>query len=103
MVVCDRLVGEYVSVMALKNPNFESQAKLMLLQMFPVSMLESHDNPRVTIRFGPAHDRFHLQLAIDAKVDYHVSRDGGVLEVAPALSEYGVCGCHPREFLRRVR
>ena len=57
----------------------------------------------VTIAFGPVEDRFHRQLAIDARVDYDLSQDSGFLDVAPELREHGVRGSHSREFLCRVR
>ena len=62
---------------------------------------DRRQDPTVRITFGPKEDRFHMQLAIDYRAGYHVSRDKKVLAAAGDLMIAGkVKGCDPREFVR---
>ena len=99
IVVCPWLMREYRKVLANGNPQLHFLAdRWMMENLSPI--MDNRADPVVRIAFGPEHDRVHMQLAIDAKVPYHVTRDNEILDVGPQmLDQHGVKECHPREFV----
>lgn len=98
VLVCQKLLWEYRNVLSSGAPQMRSLADVYLMQLFP--RMRQCSEPRVRITFGPIEDRFHMQLAIDNKAGYHVSRDREVLAAASDMLAAGaVKACHPREFV----
>ena len=101
VVVCDKLLSEYRDNPAVTGirPVFDS----LLMNHMPLERMERHPDPVVRIAFGPEEDRFHMQLAIDARVQYHVSKDAGVLNCSTPMDDQGVREIHPRSFVEDCR
>ena len=95
VVVCEKLLREYRDALVGNQQQMNAVINLILIQMLPVELLESHRDPTIRIQFGPEHDRFHMQLAINARSDCHITKDGAVLAERAKMSEFGVREVHP--------
>lgn len=98
VVACEKLLREYRKHLSNGSQQMYSLVDLFLLQVMPG--LRKYPDPEVRIAFGPVEDRFHMQLAIDKKAGYHVSKDKGVLAAAGDMMLAGaVKVCGPRDFV----
>lgn len=102
VVVCEKLLREYRGVIAQGNRQLYSIVDVFLFQrLLSLHQVEKRENPVIRICFGPEEDRFHLQLAIDAKAKYHVTKDRGVLDTRDDMRAYGVHVVRPKAYLGR--
>lgn len=101
IVVCEKLLREYRGVLAQGNRQMYSLVDLLLMQVFPIDLLDKRADPVVSIDFGPEEDRFHMQLAIDSASDHHVSWEHAVLAEAHRMAQYGVAEVNPRDYVAR--
>ena len=103
MIVCPKLIDEYVRIYTQRNRSLEGAGQLFLMQHVPLDMMQMERNPVVTITFGPEEDRWHMQLAILHKADCHVSKDAGVLKCRKEMLQAGVRQIHPSEGPNQLR
>jgi len=99
LLVCNRLLKEYRGVLCKGDQQMYAVIDKLLLQMFPIELMQKYDDPRVRIEFGPLEDRFHMQLAIDAGANYHVTKDAAVLAEATKMQRFNVRETHPRRYV----
>ncbi len=100
LVVCEKLLREYRGVIAGGYEQLYSIVDVLLFhRLLSLEQVEKRENPVVRICFGPEEDRFHLQLAIDAKAKYHVTKDRGVLDTRDDMRAYGVHVVGPKAYL----
>lgn len=101
LVVCEQLIREYRGTICRGDPQLYSVVDRLLFARWLRLDLKRRPDPEVRIPFGPPEDRFHMQLAIDARAGdpscavCHVTKDGGVLAEAESMGRYGVNEVHP--------
>lgn len=98
-VVCEKLLGEYRGVLCQGNQQLYAVVDGFLRQMLPSALMLKQPDPQVRIGFGPLEDRFHLQLAIDARADYHVTKDKRILEESANMKRFSVQETHPHNYV----
>ena len=103
LVVCNRLLKEYRGVLCKGDQQMYAVIDKFLLQMLPIELMQKYKDPQVQITFGPTEDRFHMQLAIDAGADFHVTKDGAILAEAREMQRFNVRETHPRGYVDDCR
>ncbi len=103
MIVCRRLIDEYLNIFTHRNQSLQGTAQMFLMQHIPLDMMQLEQNPAVSIKFGPTEDRWHMELAIIHKADCHVSKDAGVLKCRKEMLTAGVRLMHPSEATQSLR
>ena len=100
LVVCEKLLREYRGILARESQQMYAHVQMWLQRTLPWHLVETHPDPDVRIDFGPPEDRFHMQLAVDARALFHVTKDRGVLRTAAQMKSHGVTGCRPERYVR---
>ena len=104
IVVCERLLNEYRRALVRGGPrHLFAYYDRLVMQILPREFMERNDDPVVLIQFGPEEDRFHMQLAINARCDYHVSWDRAVLREAENMARFGVTELNPTAYVAANR
>ena len=100
---CQRLKMEYFNVIWEKLPQARiSGFTLLWNQKLPPRRLQL-DDPAHEVPFGPKEDRWHMQLAVDARAMFHVTNDTAILAWATQMKERGVLECNPWQYLAACR